>query len=145
METNRTLIGLLCFVGAALTPSLCLAQDGQPTPEQVAPAAIEPYTAVISMTHASAHAVGKALDALRLPVMVAVASDTMLMLSGNEMTVRRIQAELIPQLDVPDGMSDEINTAFIPLDRVPGDSFIHLLRAAAPGQRTRIASTKPTV
>ncbi len=142
METNRTLIGSLCFVGAALAASLCLAQDGQTTSVQAAAARNQVNTTVISLTHANAHAVGEALEALELNVAVGVASDTMLILRGNEQVIRHFQAELIPQLDVPDGMGDELNTAFIPLGRVPGQGFIDLLRAAAPGRRTRIALDK---
>ena len=140
METNRTLIGLLCFIGTALAASHCLAQDGLPErSEQAAPVQYQPYTAVVSLAHANAHEVGEAIELLQVIRTVAVASDTMLILRGSEPSIRYVQTGLLQQLDVPDGMSDEVNTAFIPLDRVPGQGFIDLLHAAAPGRRTRIA------
>lgn len=99
---------------------------------------------VISLTHANAHSVVDAIETLQLGVQVAVASDTTLILHGPERNVEYILTSLITELDVPDGMSDERDTEYMLLPRIPDGDFIDLIHAAAPGQRTRIAFDEGT-
>ena len=95
METYRTLIGLLCFVGAALAASLCLAQDVPTSAQAAAGAQQEPYITVFSLAHADAHAVRDAIEALDLHVWVTATNDTTLVLRGSEPIVRHIQTGLL--------------------------------------------------